>query len=62
MSVILTILIGLIIMAIFILVNIGVFSIFDDKVGNEGCMGFGFIIAILVVIVLVLYGIRACAS
>ncbi len=49
-------------MAIFILVNIGVFSIFDDKVGNEGCMGFGFIIAILVVIVLVLYGIRACAS
>lgn len=61
MSIVLTIIIGLILLAIYCLANLGVVAFFDDN-NNDGCMGIGLFIAILIVFLIIIYGLRTCVS
>lgn len=61
MSVILTFLIGIILLALFGLGNLGTVALFD-KDHKDGCLAIGFFMFVLIVLLLIVYGIRACMS
>ena len=61
MSIILTVLIGIILLALFGLSNLGIVALFDND-HKEGCMAIGFFMIVLVVLLLIVYGLRACTS
>lgn len=65
MYIILTILIGIILLALFGLGNIGTIALFSNELENDeerkiGCSVFGFVIVVLVILLLILCGLRSC--
>ncbi len=63
MYVFLTIIIGLILLILFGLGNMGVIALFSDEldeVKKDGCSIFGFVIIVLVILLLIVYGLRTC--
>ncbi len=61
MSFILTILICIIFLALYGLGNLGIAAMFDND-HKEGCGAIGFYMVVFVVLLLIVYGLRACVS
>lgn len=62
MEILLTFFIGICLLVVFILCNLGVYSIFAEPEDSETRKGCGVVLLGICVVIAILYGLRSCVS